>query len=157
MPTRFLQTLFAIFLYVLSLTLLASCSDQGKIPQKSESAARLSGIWDLKSRITDENEAPVTQRFIRLALKNDGTFRADYRGEANQKWVKAGQGAFSYSPPILTMHWESGAVSALLVRDSQPDRMVLHHGRNMTPLAEQDPDEVFVRINPEKGPTRNPN
>ncbi|MBI5249688.1 MAG: hypothetical protein HY912_09350 [Desulfomonile tiedjei] len=108
----------------------------------------------MKSRIVDENEVPVAQRFMRLALNPDGTFRADYRGESTQKWIKAGQGAFSYNPPMLTMHWESGATATLLVRAAEPDRMVLHHGRNMVPLAEQEPDEVFARMNPEKGPTR---
>ncbi len=91
---------------------------------------------------------------MRLALNTDGTFRADYRGDTTEKWITAGAGAFSYNSPLLTMYWESGATSVLLVRDAEPDRMVLHHGRNMVPLAEQDPDEVFVRINPEKGPTR---
>jgi outer membrane lipoprotein-sorting protein len=152
------QTLLLRHLVVLigafSTLSLISCGDQNVPIKKTDSAARLAGIWDLKSRILNGNDTPVDQRFMRLALNPDGTFRAEYRGEATQKWVNAGQGAFSYTPPLLTMHWESGATSTLLVRESEPDRMVLHHGRNLVPLAEQDPDEVFVRLNPEKGPTR---
>jgi hypothetical protein len=133
---------------------LISCSSQSVAPQKTNHAQSVAGIWDLKARIADDAETPVTQRFMRLSLNPDGTFRAEYRGDESQKWVRAGQGGFSYNPPLLSMHWESGATSTLLVRDFAPDRMVLHHGRNMTPLADQDPDEVFVREKPEKGPTR---
>ncbi len=133
---------------------LISCGNQTAAPQKTNHAQSLAGIWDLTARIADDTETPVTQRFMRLSLNPDGTFRADYRGDETQRWVRAGQGGFSYNPPLLTMHWESGATSTLLVRDSGPDRIVLHHGRNMTPLADQDPDEVFVRAKPEKGPTR---
>ncbi len=133
---------------------LISCNRQGVVSQKADQARSLAGVWDLNARISDDTETPVTQRFMRLALNPDGTFRADYRGDETQKWVRAGQGGFSYLPPMLTMHWESGATSTLLVRDSTQDRMVLHHGRNMTPFADQEPDEVFVRTKSEKGPTR---
>jgi outer membrane lipoprotein-sorting protein len=143
-----------ILCLISSVLFFISCGNQSGSTTNTKDAARLSGIWDLKSRILDDSETTVNQRYMRLALNTDGTFRAEYRGEATQKWVKAGQGAFSYSPPLLTMHWESGATSTLLVRASEPDRIVLHHGRNMVPFAEQDPDEVFVRLNPEKGPTR---
>lgn len=143
-----------VFCLILSAFFFVSCGSQNTAPQKTENAARFSGVWDLKYRIVDDSETPVTQRFMRLALNTDGTFRTDYRGDAAQKWIKAGQGAFSYNPPLLSMHWESGATSVLLVRDPTSERMVLHHGRNLVPMAEQDPDEVFVRLNPEKGPTR---
>jgi hypothetical protein len=145
-----IETLCVVFLGLC----IISCGSQGIAPQKTDRAQSVAGIWDLKARIADDTEAPVAQRFMRLALNPDGTFRADYRGDETQKWVRAGQGGFSYHPPLLTMHWESGATSTLLVRDSGQDRMVLHHGRNMAPLADQEPDEVFVRTKPEKGPTR---
>ncbi len=148
------QLLIKISCLVLAVLFLISCGNQSVAPKKTGDSARLTGLWDLKSRFLEDKETAVTQRFMRLALNTDGTFRADYRGDTTEKWIKAGAGAFSYNSPLLTMHWESGATSVLLVRESEPDRMVLHHGRNMVPLAEQDPDEVFVRINPEKGPTR---
>ncbi|AFM24246.1 hypothetical protein [Desulfomonile tiedjei] len=133
---------------------LTACLGQSNAPQRSDQGIALAGIWDLKARVENEAENPVTQRFMRLAFNPDGTFRAEYRGDESQKWVRAGQGGFSFRPPVLNMHWDSGAISTLLVQNSDPDRMVLHHGRNMVPLAEQDPDEVFVKLKSDKGPTR---
>jgi hypothetical protein len=133
---------------------LTSCTGQSTAPQRGDQGIALAGIWDLKARMENEAETPVTQRFMRLVFNPDGTFRAEYRGDESQKWVRAGQGGFSFRPPLLNMHWDSGAVSTLLLQNNDPDRIVLHHGRNMVPLAEQDPDEVFVKLTPDKGPKR---
>ncbi len=91
---------------------------------------------------------------MKLVLNSDGAFIANYRGEINQEWILAGQGAFSYDPPTLNLYWDTGRVINLLVDESQPDRLVLHHGKNIAPLKDQEPDEVFVRFKGEKGPTR---
>ncbi|MBI4963846.1 MAG: hypothetical protein HY913_11270 [Desulfomonile tiedjei] len=110
----------------------------------------------MKFRLVEDREEPVDQRFLRLHLKEGGTFRADFRGEENQKWIRAGEGGFSYDPPLLTLFWDSGQVNSLLVREVQPEQLVIHHGRNLAPLKDQEPDEVFVRQKDAKGPTRGP-
>jgi hypothetical protein len=110
----------------------------------------------MKSRLVEDRADPVTQRLLRLHLKEDGTFRADYRGEESQEWIQPGGGGFSYEPPLLTLYWDSGQVITLLVRDAQPEQLVIHHGRNLAPLKDQEPDEVFIRQKETKGPTRGP-
>jgi hypothetical protein len=110
----------------------------------------------LKSRIVDGDERPVDERFLRLVLRNDGTFQAQYRGSPGQNWIRAGAGAFSYRAPLLTFFWDSGQVVKLLVIEQQPDQLRVHHGLNMVPLKDQPPDEVFVRTKPAKGPTSRP-
>lgn len=136
--------------------LLASCSDKGVSIQKNENASRLVGTWLLKARLIDGKETPATERYMKLQLKDDETFRSWYRGEASQPWISAGQGAFSYDPPHLSLHWDSGATVTLLVTEKGPETLEIHHGRNVVPLKDQDPPEVFVRQKPQTGPTRGP-
>ena len=77
-------------------------------------------------------------------------------GKRTQEWIQAGDGAFSYDPPLLTLYWDSGATARLLVVESGPERLVFHHGRNLAPLNNQEPDEVFSRQKTEKGPVKKP-
>jgi outer membrane lipoprotein-sorting protein len=145
-----------IILCLLGLLALSSCTEKTAKLERSDNAALLAGTWTMKSRLAADREDPVVQRFMKLRLKEDGTFRADYRGEQDQKWIQAGQGAFSYEPPLLTLHWNSGQVITLLVRNAKPEQLLIHHGRNLAPLKDQEPDEIFVRQKEAKGPTRGP-
>ena len=144
-----------ICLCLLSLLAVSCGTETGKV-ETSAQASKIAGTWIIKSRLVDEKEAPVTQRFMKLHFKDNGTFQAGYRGEENQKWTHAGQGSFSYDPPLLTLFWDSGQVLTLLARQTEPDQLVIHHGRNLAPLKDQEPDEVFVRQKDVKGPTRGP-
>ena len=117
--------------------------DEGKV---------LAGTWTLKSKIVGGQERPIDERFMKMVLRQDGTFQAFYRGNSTQNWIRAGAGAFSYRPPLLKFFWDTGQQMKLLVTDKEPDLMRLHHGLNMVPLKDQPPDEVFVRTKPAKGP-----
>jgi len=145
-----LAILCAVFLAVLS------CGPQAQRNEKSDQALRLAGTWTLNARIADGVESSISERYMRLDLNPDATFRARYRGDQSQGWTKAGQGAFSYEPPYLYLYWESGAANTLLVSELDQNRLYVHHGRNLVPLKDQEPDEIFVREKIEKGPTRSP-
>ncbi len=99
----------------------------------------------LTSRIDQNGEKEARQRLIKLILQPDSTFQARYRGVPEQDWILAGKGAFSYEKPLLKFFWESGSTVTFLVTDENQDRMTLHHGLNLAPLEDQEPDEVFVR------------
>jgi len=135
--------------------ILLSC-DSKPSKQTGADTQPILGTWTLKARITDGVEAPATERIMRLTLNPDGTFRALYRGDETQNWIKAGQGAFAFEPPYVTLHWESGAVTTIMVSQIEPDRLLVHHGRNLVPLKDQEPEEIFTRQKVEKGPTRGP-
>lgn len=136
--------------------LVLSCQTSTSTEQKKDESGRLAGTWTLQSRIKDGVSTPVNQRFMRLVLKDNATFHADYRGEESQRWIRAGQGGFSYNPPLLQFHWDNGQVVTLVVIEAEPQKLVVHHGRNLVPLKDQEPDEIFVSEPPEKGPTRKP-
>jgi hypothetical protein len=136
--------------------LLLSCGGPTTTEQKNDESRRLAGTWTLKTRIKDGVGSPVTERFMRLVLKENGTFFADYKGEESQRWIRAGQGGFSYSPPMLQFYWDNGPVVTLIVVEAEQGRLLVHHGRNLVPLKNQEPDEVFVGETPQKGPTRKP-
>ena len=141
---------------ILVTILLISCDRQmGSVP-KNESNSQLAGTWLIQSRIIDGADSPTDERFIGFVFDADGLFYSKYRGEKNQEWIQAGNGAFSYHPPLLTLYWDSGATATLLVVESGPERLVFHHGRNLAPLINQEPDEVFARQKMEKGPVRKP-
>jgi hypothetical protein len=144
------------FIYVgLLLLVAAGCDNKTASTQRTDNAPALSGTWILKSKIAPDGiESPVSQRFMKLTFHADGSFQAFYRGEEPQSWIRAGQGGFSYYPPHLNLYWESGPIHTLVVREFQPERLLIHHGRNMIPLKDQEPDEVFVKQKTEKGPTR---
>jgi len=124
--------------------------------KKADESGKIAGTWIMKSRIVGDNEEPVHQRFMRLHLSEAGTFRAEYRGTDAQQWITAGRGAFSYEPPYITLFWDSGQVVTLMVRSGAADSLLVHHGRNLAPLKDQEPDEVFDRQKETKGPTRRP-
>lgn len=137
--------------------LLAGCGEQSPdVDKAGTNSQAIAGTWVLKARMAGENQEPATQRIIRLTLTGQGTFTAHYRGDPSQKWIRAGDGAFSYSPPLLTLFWDNGATVTLLVAEQGPDHMRVHHGRNLVPLRTQDPDEIFVKQKIERGPTRSP-
>ena len=47
-----------------------------------------------------------------------------------------------------------GKTVPLLISVLNPDRIRVHHGREMTPMLDQEPDEIFQKAQQEKGPTR---
>ncbi|MCA1959837.1 MAG: hypothetical protein LDL33_03495 [Desulfomonile sp.] len=147
--------LFAVFFLTL---LICSCSKDTSVEGRPDerTAQAFAGIWSLQARVVDGKEVPVQERFIKLVLNQDGTFRALYRGEKTQKWIVAGQGGYSFTPPSLVLYWDSGQVLSLLVVRAEPNRLQLHHGSALVPLKDQEPDDVFVRDTAPKGPTRTP-
>src|SRR5208337_3082705 len=147
---------FRILTLILLLILSGSCDRQTGSVQKNENNSRLAGTWIIQSRIVDEVESPIAERFVRFVFDTNGLFQSTYRGEKTQEWIQAGDGAFSYDPPLLTLYWDSGATARLLVVESGPERLVFHHGRNLAPLDNQEPDEVFIRQKIEKCPVRKP-
>ena len=151
-PRFYTPAVALIFLSVL----LVSCDRQTGTFQKSQSNSLLAGTWIIQSRIIDGVDSPADERFIGFVFDAGGLFNSKYRGEKNQDWIQAGEGAFSYDPPLLTLYWDSGAIATLLVVESGPERLVFHHGRNLSPLINQEPDEVFARQKTEKGPVRKP-
>ena len=125
--------------------LLTSCARDTQLRDPQDQAGLLSGTWILGSRIEDGKEVPVKERFMKLVLHDDGTYRAEYRGDATQQWIVAGQGAFSFVPPVVRFFWDSGDVTTFLVVERDPNRLHLHHGATLAPLKEQEPDEVYQR------------
>ncbi|MDQ7781258.1 MAG: hypothetical protein RDU20_00170 [Desulfomonilaceae bacterium] len=140
----------------LALLLCGGCSTESPRLDVRGDNGRVAGTWMLEARVVDGNVSPANERFIKLRLSPDGTFSADFRGEPQQPWIRAGQGAFLYDPPLLSLFWDGGASVTFLVTESEPDRMKLHRGRNLVPLKEQEPDEIFVRHRIEQGPTKKP-
>ncbi len=134
---------------------ILGCGERAPDSAKSNADTQtLAGTWLLEARITEDGEAPATDRVMRLALSPRGTFQAYYRGDTTQEWVRAGDGGYSYSQPVLTLYWDNGATVTLLVSQLGPDRIRVHHGLNLVPLKDQDPDEIFVRQKMDKGPTQ---
>jgi hypothetical protein len=141
----------------LLMLLLASCRDQAPSTQTlNQQNAQLIGTWTLKTRSTGGEETPATERQMKLIFLTGETFRAEFRGDDTQKWIRAGEGSFTYRPPELTLYWESGGIMTLLVTELASDSLFVHHGRQVVPLNNQEPDEVFVRHKPQTGPIRNP-
>lgn len=124
--------------------------------QKSDESAKLAGTWIMKSRIVDDKPEPANQRLMKLHFAEGGTFRAEYRGDPSQPWITAGRGGFSYESPYVTLYWNNGQVLTLMVREANGDQLLVHHGRSLAPLANQEPDEQFERSKENKGPTRKP-
>jgi hypothetical protein len=146
---RFIGLLLAAFF-------LCSCSSEPTTVKKNDESAKLAGTWLMKSRIVADKPEPADQRIMKLHFGESGTFRAEYRGNTSQSWITAGRGAFSYEPPYVTLFWDTGQVLTLMVREAEGDRLTVHHGKTLAPLANQEPDEEFERIKETKGPTRKP-
>ena len=124
---------------------LASCARDAQVSAPQDQAGLLSGTWILTSRIEEGKEVPVAERFMRLVLREDGAYRAEYRGDATQKWIVAGRGVFSFVPPVVQFFWDSGDVTSFLVLERDSNRLHLHHGVSLAPLKEQSPDEIYRR------------
>jgi hypothetical protein len=140
----------AALLLILSLT---SCGDKAPTITENPNGARLSGTWVLKTKFTETGgDAPSIDRQMKIVLSKGQLFEAEFRGNDSEKWIRGGQGSFSYDPPLLTLYWESGQTNALLVVEKDQNTMVLHHCRTMIPVKDQEPSEVFVRQ--KGGPTR---
>lgn len=138
-----------IFAILAAVSLLViSCGNESQPAKSPDEAKLLAGTWVLRAKIVDGKEEVVTGRQMRLHLREDGTFRAEFRGDANQEWTRAGKGAFSYIPPDLTFFWDTGQAVNLLVVERDANRFRLHHGRNLVPLKDGDADEIFVREGP---------
>jgi hypothetical protein len=135
---------------------LISCTGSSGTSEKKVTSSKLAGVWTLEKRVVPEGDVSVNQRLMKLSFNADGTFRSQYKGEPSQDWISSGQGAFVYNPPLLSLYWDSGAVSNITVTERDSDNLLFHHGRQMVPLASQEPQEVFVRRQAEKGPTRSP-
>jgi hypothetical protein len=136
--------------------LLPSCDHQSGTTQKNQNNSRLAGTWIIQSRIIDGVASPANERLVEFTFDSDGLFKSKYRGEKDQDRIRAGEGAFSYQPPILTLYWDSGATATLLVFETAQEELVFHQGRNLAPLMNQEPDEVLVRQKTGKGPVRKP-
>jgi len=136
--------------------LAAACGEKAVPVEKNEYISRLVGTWVLKARIVDGNETPATDRQMKLVLKADQTFLAKFRGDATQSWINAGRGSFSYDPPLLNLYWDSGPQLTVLATETGSEELVIHHGRNLVPLNNQEPTERFVREKSQSGPTRQP-
>ena len=76
----------------------------------AEVPSELLGTWVLAARIINGQDAPAQDRVVTIVFKKNGVFETSYKGEPDQEWVRAGQGAYSYNPPILSLHWDSGRV-----------------------------------------------
>ncbi len=137
----------------ISVSLLCSCQEQ-KTKVLTEVPSELLGTWVLTARIIDGQDGPVQDRVVKLVFKKNGGFETSYKGEPDQVWVRAGQGVYSYNPPILSLHWDSGRVVPLLLSNLTPESFRAHHGRDLAPLKDQEPDEIFKKAQKEKGPTR---
>jgi hypothetical protein len=159
---RLMQEILRLQRYILVLglfllgILVISCTSQPKSAEKTDVGSRLAGTWVLASKIVEGQDVPATTRFMKLIFNSNGTFRAIYRGNERQAWIRAGAGGFSYTPPLLTLFWDSGSVVTIVVEEKDLEHLRFHHGRSLIPLKNQEPDEIFVRQKTEKGPTRQP-
>jgi hypothetical protein len=141
--------------FMLHSALLIGCQNPTNIQdEKTHKPGKLLGTWTLAARIQDGQELPATQRVMRLTFSDKGTFTAEYRADSSQPWIRPGKGVFRYASPTLSLYWDSGAVSTLLVTEMDQERILVHHGRNLVPLKDQEPGEIFQRQRMEKGPTR---
>ena len=133
---------------------LGSCGEKAPTIEKSKDSGRLAGVWVLKSRLAggEDQGAQGLERQMKLVFTDDQLFKAEFRENDSQKWIKGGEGSFSYSPPLLTMYWESGTINPMLVVEKDPNTIEVHHCRTMIPVKDQEPSEVFVRQ--KGGPTR---
>jgi len=133
---------------------LISCGEKAPTIEKSKDSGRLAGTWVLQTKLvgSDNQEAAVVEPQMKLVFTDDQLFRAEFRANDSQKWIRGGQGSFSYNPPLLTMYWESGTINPLLVVEKDSGTIVLHHCRTMIPVKDQEPSEIFIRQ--KGGPTR---
>ncbi len=134
--------LYAVVTVVI--TFLFGCQGESKVPQ-DPNISKLTGVWLLTARVIDGREQPADQRILKLIFTDKGAFSTEFRGEKDQQWIRPGGGVFTFSPPLLTLYWDSGSVTTLALQELAKDRLLLHHGRNFVPLRDQEPDEIYQR------------
>ena len=149
-----LRDLAICLLWIAGFVALTSCQDHKSTQKIKEPPDELIGAWVLSDRVIDGQLTPIQDGIIKLTFRKTGKFQASFQGQPNQKWVEAGQGVFSYDPPLLSLYWDSGRVVPLLLSELSSESLRFHHGRTTVPLKDQEADEVFKRLKPEKGPTR---
>ncbi len=135
----------SIGLCLMAVLFLFSCSRDSASIQKNENTLRLVGTWMLQSRVVGETESPARDRQLEFIFLGNDLFHARYRADSTQNWIRAGEGSFRYDPPYLSLFWDSGATTALLVAEEGTEHIRFHHGRNLVPAVNQEPDEVYVR------------
>ncbi len=153
-PRSLQKHLRSIITAGLALALLVGCGAEETVQQDNDRARLLAGDWILRNRIVDNKTAPVTQRHMRLLLKPGATFTIQVKGDAGRPWITAASGGFSYLPPHLTLFRDYGPVVRLTVVQAEKNRLHIHHGRNLVPLADQEPDEIFHREDSAKKKTK---
>lgn len=126
--------------------LLVSCGNGSTNTSESNKNARLIGKWLLKSKVQNGKQVPVTENQILFEFRSDGTFISRYRYRPSDPWLNSGAGAYIFQPPTLELYWNSGRLIALTVTEKQPNLLSVHHGRNLAPGRDQEPDEVFERV-----------
>jgi hypothetical protein len=122
------------------------CSKDTSAPSRINKASQLAGTWKLESRIIEDHVVPAQNRQLRLQFNKDSTFEAFYRPTSQQQWVKAGSGALLYDPPNLVMFWDDGRETQLVVLEHDNKKLKIHHGRNLAPLEDQRPQELFLAV-----------
>lgn len=134
-----------IALCLAALLFSVSCGRDIAPVQGNNDNSRLVGTWILQSRMVGETESPALERQLEFIFLGKDLFRARYRPDPTHNWIGAGEGSFRYDPPYLSLYWDSGATATLLVAEEGAERIRFHHGRNLVPAVNQDPDEIFVR------------
>ncbi len=99
------QSLWPSFLVgLLFILCLTSCGEKAPTITENPNNARLTGTWVLKTKFTETGgNAPSIDRQMKLMLKEGQLFEAEFRGNSSEKWIRGGQGSFSYDPPLLTL------------------------------------------------------
>jgi hypothetical protein len=129
---------------ILTVCFIGGCSKDSISRRTENKAQELAGTWKLKSRIIEEHVVPAEKRQLLFEFNKDSTFKTFYRPESGEKWVKAGEGALLYEPPNLVMYWDDGRETHLIVLERNEKLLKVHHGRNLAPLEDQRPQELFV-------------
>lgn len=130
---------------LLTCLIMTACGKNSTTSEEAPNQAeKLAGVWKLKSRIIEGHVTPADIRQLRFEFKENATFEAFYRYDDSMEWTKAGQGALMYEPPVLVMYWEDGREVRLIVLERTDKILRVHHGRNLVPLEDQIPQELFV-------------
>ena len=132
----------------------SSCSKQASDLDETNQAKLLVGTWTLKATITKDKKSTVLDPQKRIIIKQDGTFELLVRSKDDQPWSKFGTGALYYSPPLLTLYWNSGAEEILTLTERKSNRFILHVGQSFAPTKELHPDEVYERTTPKSSSSK---
>lgn len=149
MPFDYRYVLALIAAAAVAAVLITGYYPQSGTTDPSPETKSFAGTWVLKARVEKGKEEPAATRQMVLDLSRDGTFEARYRGNPDQEWIKAGSGAYTYLDRMLTFYWDSGGQMTMMVVQRDNGRMVLHQGRSLVPLRDQEPQEIYVKEKPE--------